>query len=426
MALQDQLQELQGKLPDFWTQQLGEGSFVQTLFLAYAYPYGSALQKWQTVANSTSPYTTEPYLTDYYKVIDYRNTVTPTDPALRSSGNFYFELPLNTFYIDKLSRTLEFYSSLTFAIYYDNTLKKTLLEVSSTQFISSDRYFYIREYHVDNGSMAKTWGALFPGLSVHLNTDIFPITTIHNSYGSYINSDVYAQYLLNVKAQIISFIKCANSQGSIDALESLISIVANEPYVTSDGIIVSYDSNNTWIEIDGSIVQFTVPPKLKFQRQNQPIKAYEAPGVCPVSFYSWCTNPNRFTQVLLQNNASKLFSLLSLKTNEIPLALYYDKDAVQLDSTINPYTFDFGTLVGQQVISPSVNYSTIENGSYDGFQNWSSPGISSTAYQFFKNVIVAETTNATINVDWLNNVLEYYRPLHCKYILINGGEGGIG
>jgi hypothetical protein len=437
MTLQDQLLQLQQQLPDFWSKQLEESSFLQTLMLAYSYPYGSALQKWQTVANLTSPYTADPYLTDYYKVIDIRNAITPSDPQLSTGDNpsLYFELPLNTINIDTFCRDLTFTNSLPYYIYYDILLNKTLLAVIASNFLSTDRYFYIRQYDVDNGNMAKTWGALFPGIQPYFDSSLFNITSTINSFGFIINSDIYIQYLLNVKAQIINLIRCANSQGSIDALESLISVALNNPYVTADGTIVSFDSGNTWIEINGSVVQFTVPPKPKFSQQNQPIKAYEAPGICPIEFKSWCTDPNIFTQGLLQNYASELFTLLTLETNEVPIALYYDKAGLNLDPTYNPYTFDFGILINQEQFNPSTTYGDIQYGAtYSGFEDWSNPGLDPTVYEFFKNVMLAlapssmlpdyGTPSPSMGYTWLMNVLEYFRPLHCKYVLIHGGESG--
>ena len=446
MALQDQLQQLQSQLPDFWTKRLDEATFVQTLMLAYSYVYGSANQKTQTMMNLSSPYTVDAYVTDYYKVIDIRQAVTPTDPTLQSSGNLYFVLPLGTFNIDTLSRDLTFSSSLSYQLYYDATLKQTLLEVAASQFTSTDRYFYIREYDVDNDNVVGTWGSLFPGIKPFgyieyaaksisellapngsfannkwgvLLTNLFLPYSIssENIYGRYINSSAYEQYILNIKAQVINMIKCANGSGTIDALESLISVAMNQPFVTSDGIIVDFNDSTIWIETEGAIIEFNGQPKPKFRQQNQHIFAYEAPCVCPVNFYSWATNPARFTQALLEDTCWRLFNLLALEPNESPVCLRFDQEGLSFDKSGNPYSFDFGLLAANKNLSCSPNYPSLPYDIVNDFTAWTNETLDPTVYEFFRNVIVCEYDPSVIDREWLSSILEYFRPLHCKYLM---------
>jgi hypothetical protein len=411
------LAQLQAQLPDFWTKQI-EG--LPTLLNAYSYVYGSALQKWQMIANELSPFTTDPYLTDFYKVIDLKQTIIPSDPSMNGDGNFYYELPLGTFLIDTLSRDLTFNNSLTFNILLDTVLNKTLLQIPVTQLTSTDRYLYIRQYLIDNGNMLNTWGSLFPGIKPFINTDLDFYTNI-TSYTQQINSDQYQQYLLNIKAQICAFIRCATLGGTIDSLESIFSIAYDQPYVTQDGFIVNFDEWNTWIESNGEITQYSIGPKPKFQQPNASISAYEAIGVCPVDIYSYVMNPARFIQVLLANQSANLFDLLTLAPNELPTALYFDMPHLTFDPNNSDITFDFGILLNNQVKAPSYSYglSSLYYHYYD-FSSWTNPGLSPTVYLFFKNLIICEispvTSYANPSLSWINSILEYFRPLHVKYL----------
>ena len=121
------LAQLQAQLPDFWSQKLEEQNGMSTLLTAYSYVYGSAFQKWQTLENELSPFTTDAWLTDFYKVIDLHKTIIPSDPSFNGNGNFYYLLPKGTFNIDSLSRDLTFTNNLNYNIVNDIPLQQTLL-----------------------------------------------------------------------------------------------------------------------------------------------------------------------------------------------------------------------------------------------------------------------------------------------------------
>jgi hypothetical protein len=136
------------------------------------------------------------------------------------------------------------------------------------------------------------------------------------------------------------------------------------------------------------------------------------------------TDPARFTQTLLWRNGQYLFSLLTLSTNEFPQALYYDKNGLYLDPDSGTYSFDFGIMTSDQVTAPSESYFGPSMAPVNNFSGWTNTGLSNTVYQFFKNVLIAECNTGVIDADWLANILEFYRPLHCKYITPVGGEFG--
>ena len=422
------LAQLQAQLPDFWSQKLEEQNGMSTLLTAYSYVYGSAFQKWQTLENELSPFTTDAWLTDFYKVIDLHKTIIPSDPSFNGNGNFYYLLPKGTFNIDSLSRDLTFTNNLNYNIVNDIPLQQTLLEIPASQLTSQDHYLYIQEYDIDNDNMLKTWGALFPGILPYVNPHIhiYDSTTF---YSQYINSANYKIYLLNIKAQIMAFIRCATLGGTLDSIESLFSIAMNQPYVTQDGIIVNFDNANTWIESNGVITQYTIPPKQKFKQPNQPISAYEAIGECPALFYTWQSNPARFTQQLLCSDGNNLFSLLTLLNNESPNALYFDMPHLVWDESSDTLTFDFGVMSKpSNAFNVSMDYITPAQGLLNDFTAWTNPTLNPTIYEMLKNVIIAEIPDDShvigVSITWASTVLEYFRALHSKYLTISISLGG--
>ena len=409
--------QLQGQLPDFWSKQLEESTAVQTLIAGYSYVYGAALQKWQMIQNQLTPFTTDAYEVNFYKVINVRQTVTPSDPALNGNGNFYYKLPTGTFQIDSLSRDLTFTNNIEFNILYDKVLKQTLLEISALSLTYLDNFLYIRQYNVDNGNMVNTWGALFLAIQPYKNS-VFVIYDSETQYSQYINAIQYELYLQNIKAQIINFIKCATMGSTVDALESLISVAMNKPYALSDGIVIDFTDHSTFIDCNGTIIELPIAPKAKFQIRNTPILAYEAPGECPVKFYSWSTNPARFTQALLCQYSDKLYTLLDLADGELPTSLRYDMPGVAFDPSAN-----FGiSRKPLDAYTSDPDYNTTQFNEVHDFTTWTNPSLSSTVYQLFKNVIICEIASSDININineqWINNVLEYFRPLNCKYLNI--------
>ena len=407
----DQLLKLQSQLPEFWSNQLEEESAMQSLLLAYSYVYGSAKTKWQTIKNELSPFTTDAYKTDYYKVIDLRQTITPTNPV---NGALYFELPLNTFQIDIISKSINFTTPLPFGIIYDTVLKKTLLEMQAALFIPTDRYLYIRKIDIDNGNVVNTYGALFLDIHPYENPSFNLISS------GYINSSNYEQYLQNKKAQIINFIRCAINGGTVDSLESLFSVALNLPYAEADGIIVDFNNTTTYIDYNGTTKAYLIKPKLKFQQRNKVIQAYEAIGECPVKFYSWSSNPARFVQTLLCNNGQNLFKLLSLQPNETPTSLYYDMPHLVYDPNTDNIYFDFGIMTKpSNAFDSTPNYLPPWTNEIYNFVSWNNPTLHPLIYTVFKNVIICEYSNSLINYNWLTSILEFFRPLHCKYLIEN-------
>ena len=430
---QSQLLQMQNQLPDFWYKQLQENTFIQTLMLSYSYVYGSALQKWQMVQNMASPLTTDAYYTDFYKVIDCHKTVQPSDPSKVNNGCVYFPLPNGMFRVHKLSfQILDFdtisqvFESLLFCIYYDKIKKQTLLEVPLSQVLGHD-FLYMYKYDIDNDNMTNTWGGLFLGIrplnyqafnDPTIRTNDFGIYWAEDNYGRYIIEGAYGTYMNNIQAQIINFMRCANTSGTIDALESLISIAMNKVYMTTNGTVVNFDSENIWIEANETITQYYVAPKPKFQQANQPIMAFEAPGICPVKFYSWSTDPARFTQALLQNSAANLYNLLSLKSQEEPHALYFDEPDLTFDPADTGYTFDFGVLSSEQSTAITNPITTVLPTLLTpaNFTEWSNSTLNAGIFEMFKNVIIYEYDPSKISATWLASILEYFRPLHCKYL----------
>jgi hypothetical protein len=433
----DQLLQLQSQFPEFWSKTLSEGTGLQSLLLAYSYVYGDALQKWQEIKNELSPFTIDPWHTEYYKVIDLqRNRITPSDPTLTDPNYAYYEVPLNSFYALNISKSIDFVNTIgAYYFYYDKVLNKSFLQIQVIDLDPQDKYLYIKELWIDNQNVVKTYGSLF-NLSVYYSSNDWYLRQNETSYGYQIpDGMMYAEYLKNVKAQIVNMIRCSVMGGTVDALESLISIAMKNPYVEKDGTIISWDNWNTWIEFaDGNIVNYPYQPRTKFQQQNAKILAYEAITECPVMLYSYVTNPARFAQALLCEWSVILFQLLYLQGDEVPNALYYDMANIFFDSS-SLISFDFG-IMPQTNTSEEVypNYDNPVNNEFNSFTEWSSSTLHPLVYQFFKNVMIAETPNnnnnyngpgaSTIDEVWLNSILEYFRPLHSKYVVVGFSNGG--
>jgi hypothetical protein len=439
----DQLLQLQSQFPEFWSKTLSEGTGLQSLLLAYSYVYGDALQKWQEVKNELSPFTIDPWHTEYYKIIDLqRNRITPSDPELTDPNYAYYEVPLNSFYALNISKSIDFVNTIRdYNFYYDKILNKSLLQIQVIDLDPQDKYLYIKELWIDNQNVVKTYGSLF-NLPVYYNPDDWEIRQDETMYGYQITDGMmYAKYLKNVKAQIINMIRCSVMGGTVDALESLISVAAGNPYVEKDGTIISWDNWNTWIEFtDGNIVKYSCKPKKRFQQQNAKILAYEAITECPVMLYSYVTNPARFAQALLCEWSDILFQLLRLQNGEVPNALYYDMANIFFDSS-SLISFDFG--VTPKAYNSEEVYPNYENPTQielHSFTEWSSSTLHPLIYQFFKNVMIAEIPNynnyrpetpnnyynnyGAIDEVWLKLILEYFRPLHSKYVVVGFSRGG--
>jgi hypothetical protein len=270
--------------------------------------------------------------------------------------------------------------------------------------------------------MVNTWGALFKGI-IPYNNPNFTIYNTQTIYSQYINSANYLAYLNNLKAQIMAFTRCALLGGTIDAMESLFSIAMNQPYVTTDGIVINFDSGHTWIESNGIITEYAIGPKTKFKQPNTPIQAYEAIGECPVRFYSWQTDPARFTQQLLCNNAANLYLLLSLLADESPTALYFDMPRLKFDDISGTITFDFGIMPKPgNAFTSSPNYVPPTSSLVNDFTAWANATLSPTIYEMLKNVTIAEIPDATntigVDIAWASSILEFFRPLHSKYFIV--------
>ena len=425
------LAQLQAQLPDFWSKKING---LPTLLSAYSFVYGSALQKWKMIQNELSPFTTDPFFSDFYKVIDLRKTEDMTYYGLQNDENFFYALPDGTFNIDVLSRDIYFTTSINYNIFMNTNTKKSFLQISPSDLVSNDHYLYIRKYDIDNDNMIKTWGSLFPGLMPYKGTNYpnSPNDTYLNNLEptSNNNSNDYYNYLLNIKAQICAFIRCATLGGSLDALENIFAIVLGQQYVTENGKILAFDNNTTTIEFDnGTIETYNVPPKAKFQQQNAKITPYECIPEPFVRLYDYNTKPSTFIQFLLANNAIPLFDLLTLKDNEIPRSLYFDMPHIEFDNNL---TFDFGvTPKPSDAEDVSTSYSVPRSNSSDVhlYTDWNTPEFSLEICQLFKNVVIAEILGSSSKrEDFFYNVLEYFRPLHCKYYLTwmtanGGGEG---
>ena len=437
----DQLLQLQSQFPEFWTKQLLEATGLQDLLLAYSYVYGDAIQKWQEVKNELSPFTTDPYSTEFYKIINLRKPITSSSPNPINLGgidytNSLYELPDNTFFIESVSKSIEFITYIdNCVIIYDQGLQKTLVGLDPAQFNLTDEFLYIKKIYRDNKNMINTYGSLFD-IKPYINTDD-PLYEYEDQYIQQYNIFNYQKMLLSTKAQIINMIRCATHGGTVDSLESLISVAMNNPYVTEDGIVVSYDNNNTWIDTNGIITKYPITPKLRFQIPNAPIYAYEAIGECPVNIYSYSINPARFTQALLCEQAQILFQLLTLNDNEEDNTLYFDQPNVNFDAVKGINFYDFGGMQKQnnaQDVYP--NYQNPRKSQYDYFTDVTFTTLNPRIYELFKNVLIAETPNndnwyngpgsSFVDEVWLNSILEYFRPLHSKYVVVgftsSGGE----
>lgn len=434
----DQLLQLQSQFPEFWSKTLTEETSLQSLLLAYSYVYGNALQQWKEAKNELSPFTTDAYHTEYYKVIDIKkfSKISAPTSMLYGINYVFYELPLNTFAIDTVSTDISFLNSIGSKIIYDKILNKTFLALTEIDVNAlTGRYLYIRELKIDTKTMINTYGSLFNNFKPLLDGNFTTLYFGETEWWQDIDGPSYALYLENIKAQIINMIRCAVMGGTVDALESLISVAMNNPYVTEDGIIVNFDANKTWIEFaNGTIQRYDYPPKKRFQQLNTKILAYEAITECPVKIYSYSTNPNRFAQALLCEWAVILFQLLSLQDTETPQTLYFDEPDLVMDGTTNTF-FDFGIKAhNQNSEDVNPNYDNPVITFVDDFTNFSAATLHPRIYEFFRNVMIAETPNnnanyqgagsTSIDETWLKSVLEYFRPLHSKYVVIGFTDGG--
>lgn len=429
----EQLQQLQGQFPEFWSKQLSETTSLQSLLLAYSYVYGDALQKWQMIKNELSPFTIDAYKTEYYKIIDTKKTSEPSEYIDPTS--FYYELPLGTFAIDIVSTNIEFNNSLDHHIVYDKVQLKTFIGIPAVQLLPTNRYLYLRKVDIDNDNVVNTYGALFLDIRPYFNLDIFAIYS-EELYCDVINSEEYRDYLNNKKAQIINFIRCANEGSTLDSLEHIISVALDDPYILKDGIILDYDSNNTYVQYDdGTKASFQIPPKARFKQQGTRILAYEAIGECQVKMYSWHTDPARFTQALLCNNAELLFECLDLLPNEEPTALFFDMPNLVFDSSEGLNFFDFGIMdKPYNAYETNRDYSNPSQGLEHTYIDWTTPTLDNRIYQVLKNIIIveiategggaAEPGDPPPYTTWVKNILEYFRPLNSKYVYLDTNNGG--
>ena len=429
----DYLESLTSRFPSFWSDKLQEETAFKTLLKAYSYVYGSAIQKMNEVKNESSPITINAFSTEYYKVINLRETFTPSYSI--GDNMLYYEVLYGLLDIERLSNDISFTKSISFEIFFDAKLDKYFIAIPATEISPSDSFLYISKCIVDNKNVVNTYGSLFPGLKpfeVFMKNNVEIIERVDPAERIAV--------LINQKAQIVNFIRCATNGGSLEYLKDIISVALKASFLEEESVVIGFDqdSNMGYIKFRDQIIS-TQNLKKRLRKVGSIIAPYEPYEECPIQFFSWIDDPAKFTQAILAHTDwdDLLLVLTMLQPGEKPATIKFDK----FQKFDNNLSYDFGNKALTKELfqrldrsSPYIEipHPNIVKDIHD-FSQWEFETFHPRVYEMFKNVVIyygappphqglVNNNNEmmmAVFYSWLQyNLLDYFRPLHMKYTFI--------
>jgi len=135
--------------PEFWTKTLEEDSFVEKLIEIYAMWYASAIAQTTQIENSLSIKNVDYYAYDYYFTVDCSdsNRFSPTESIVGFSNTF--KLPYGTFYLEALSYDSYFVRTVKYQILFDKMQNQYFIALDDDNY-AQEATLFARVIHSSN------------------------------------------------------------------------------------------------------------------------------------------------------------------------------------------------------------------------------------------------------------------------------------
>ena len=476
MSQQAVMTQLRSYFPEFWTKTLQETTFIDKLLDIYSMWYASAYAQISQVENAFSIKKIDSYAYDYYFTVDCtdNNRFVPTERVRYHKNTF--KLPSGVFYLEALSYDSYFSRSVKdYLILYDQKQNQYFVALSDTDY-QQEKTLFARVVH--SSDISYPFKYFFNFQPIIFNKTEWSLvggtTVIYQVPLMYEELDyIKAQY-----TNMMYTLTNGGTYDALDSLfgvafrrvyskldGTILDFDTINVWIDHSGLVVHY------------VVESLKP---KFQVVGAPVRQYECLEPSDIELLSWQVNPAKFAQVLIGDHAKVLRSLVGLQSNEKENSLVVNNGAASWDFNTNydlgghlwkdqiGHGLDRGRKYGanEPILTSDWKrrtefyYSDLDY--WDAFQGprsyiwqpdqakntpnqrfWKEhfePFIvsfgekgekmvlhrydywtdirfdSNVPYEMFKNVIVWQTQLRTEWHGWIQRVLNFFRPLHLKYV----------
>jgi hypothetical protein len=283
--------------------------------------------------------------------------------------------------------------------------------VFDTQLPLTQSNIFIQKVYRDKQILQNIWGNL-----INYKKQIPDYNTL--SDGFIVDFTSIQSDLISYKNQIIALYYGLINGPSINSMRNGLGIFLGLKYATFDGIVTDLSSGVTIESLD-RLTTYNAPciPRTDLIIGSL-VKKYDLLEQPTYTFYDIYNNPAAFTQILLEGQADKYFTLLNIDTANQEQYAHLTFDSTISFDDVNIY-WDMGNGTGLvkdltgTTLTPKYDPLTPET----RFDSWVSPLFNNEKiYEMFRNLFIVRVDSATnANADF-TYYLNRIKPIWTKYI----------